>query len=122
MFKNNPFNTKYVSSHVFHYIIIYKKKLNWGGGVGLIGSLLHLKCNNKFKGMVNLFFCKLDCVDGLQSNMLTVYCSGVQTCPASTPAQHILYVSLIRCTDPRLPGGHLGVDERTSSTAQPGKD
>ncbi len=26
------------------------------------------------------------------------------------------------CTDLRLPGGHLGMDERTSSTAQPGKD
>ncbi len=26
------------------------------------------------------------------------------------------------CTDVRLPGGHLGVDERTSPTAQPGKD
>ncbi len=26
------------------------------------------------------------------------------------------------CTDLRLPGGHLGVDERTSPTAQPGKD
>ncbi len=26
------------------------------------------------------------------------------------------------CTDLRLPGGHLGMDERTSPTAQPGKD
>ncbi len=26
------------------------------------------------------------------------------------------------CTDLRLPGGHLGADERTSPTAQPGKD
>ncbi len=26
------------------------------------------------------------------------------------------------CTDLRLPGGHLGMDERTPSTAQPGKD
>ncbi len=26
------------------------------------------------------------------------------------------------CTDLRLPGRHLGMDERTSSTAQPGKD
>ncbi len=26
------------------------------------------------------------------------------------------------CTDLRLPGGHLGMDERTSSTVQPGKD
>ncbi len=26
------------------------------------------------------------------------------------------------CTDLRLPGGHLGIDERTSPTAQPGKD
>ncbi len=27
-----------------------------------------------------------------------------------------------RCTDVRAPGRHLGVDERTSPTAQPGKD
>ncbi len=27
-----------------------------------------------------------------------------------------------RCTDLRLPGRHLGMDERTSPTAQPGKD
>ncbi len=26
------------------------------------------------------------------------------------------------CTDLRMPGGHLGMDERTSPTAQPGKD
>ncbi len=28
----------------------------------------------------------------------------------------------VSCTDLRLPGGHLGMDERTSPTAQPGKD
>ncbi len=27
-----------------------------------------------------------------------------------------------RCTNLRLPGGYLGMDERTSTTAQPGKD
>ncbi len=35
-----------------------------------------------------------------------------------------IYCLYVVCTsqDLRLPGGHLGMDERTSSTAQPGKD
>ncbi len=41
--------------------------------------------------------------------------------------KHPTYVGNIQrsngsCTDLRLPGGHLGMDERTSPTAQPGKD
>ncbi len=36
--------------------------------------------------------------------------------------QLYLSLSLGSCTDLRLPGGHLCMDERTSPTAQPGKD
>ncbi len=36
--------------------------------------------------------------------------------------QMIQYQMNGSCTDLRLPGGYLGMDERTSATAQPGKD